>query len=70
MTNKDYRITAASSLYQVGIEMQKGFDEGYRITEGWPVQLGWIYEVKMEKQLEASASEEKRKAGRPANTQK
>ncbi|HCI1171274.1 TPA: hypothetical protein NOB78_002952, partial [Enterococcus faecium] len=52
------------------IEMQKGFDEGYRITEGWPVQLGWIYEVKMEKQLEASASEEKRKAGRPANTQK
>lgn len=64
MSNKDYRIVPASTLYDVGMEMQKGFDEGYRISEGWPVQIGWIYEVKMEKDLEVA---EKKGPGRPAS---
>lgn len=64
---KEFMIVPASSLYQVGIEMQKGFDDGYRITEGWPVQLGWIYEVKMERDVAV----EKKGPGRPAgNKQK
>jgi hypothetical protein len=66
MTNKEYRIEPASTLQDVGIALQKGFDEGYRVSEGWPVQIGWYYEVKMEKDLEVvTPPEEKRKAGRP-----
>lgn len=60
--SKEYKIEPASSLYEVGMAMQRGFDEGYRITEGWPVQIGWIYEVKMERDV---VVEEKRAVGRP-----
>lgn len=69
MTNKDYRIEPAPTLQDVATVLQKGFDEGYRVSEGWPIQIGWYYEVKMEKDLGESVTndkpEEKRKAGRP-----
>lgn len=66
MTNKEYRIEPAATLQDVAIVLQKGFDEGYRVSEGWPIQLGWYYEVKMEKDVVVEATEEKRKPGRPA----
>jgi hypothetical protein len=68
MTNKDERIEPANTLQDVASILQKGFDEGYRVSEGWPIQIGWYYEVKMEKDLEVA---EKKGPGRPAgNKQK
>lgn len=62
MTNKEYRVEPASTLSDVGVKLQQGFDDGYRVSEGWPIQIGWIYEVKMERD---AVVEEKRAVGRP-----
>lgn len=64
MTNKDERIEPANTLQDVASILQKGFDEGYRVSKGWPIQIGWIYEVKMEKDL-ADNEPEKKRVGRP-----
>lgn len=43
------KIEYVPSLYQLGLYLQEQFDAGYRIVEGWPLQTGWQYEVKMTK---------------------
>lgn len=57
----DTKINLLSSLHDVGAYMQEQWNEGYSICPGWPIQLGWMYEVKMIK----GDSTESKPVGRP-----
>lgn len=52
------------SLYQIGLLIQENVLEGYRLVEGYPIQIGAYYELQMEIVPEAHLP--KAKPGRPA----
>lgn len=64
--NKEYINIIKASLPALGQEIQDYVLMGYRLAEGYPMELGWQYHVVLEREVvEEKPVEDKPKAGRP-----
>ena len=52
------------NLGNMGLEIQENVLKGYRLVDGYPLQLGWQYEAIM-KLIEQPVAEVKKAIGRP-----
>lgn len=67
MTEKETKPVMAHSLYDMGQQLNALFAEGYTIKGGWPLQIGWMYDLQMEKDVPSYTAEvvKKQSVGRP-----
>jgi hypothetical protein len=42
-------VILTPNLYTMGLEIQENVLKGYRLQDGYPLQLGWQYEAVMTK---------------------